>query len=140
VPVSAARSYCPGVASVDAIIAVVDDEPPVRTMLGRLLRLADYQVSAYASGEAFLASLATQRPACAILDIHMPGLSGFDVQARMRAECIDVPVVFITASDDVTLDRGAAALNAVRLLRKPFSSVDLLAAVDAALGGASDKT
>jgi len=61
-------------------IAVVDDEASVRTALGRLLRLADYQVTAFASGEDFLASLATRLPDCAILDVHMPGLSGFDVQ------------------------------------------------------------
>jgi FixJ family two-component response regulator len=139
VPRWAAAPYRPGVASAEPIIAVVDDEPSVRTMLGRLLRLAHHQVAAFASGEAFLASLATRRPACAVLDIHMPGLSGFDVQSRMHAEGIDVPVVFITASDDVTLDRSAAALDAVRLLRKPFSSVELLAAVDAALGRAGDK-
>ena len=104
-------------------IAVVDDEAPVRTMLGRVLRLADYRVTAFASGEEFLASLTARLPACAILD----------VQSRMRAAHIEVPIVFITASDDVALDRSALEAGAVCLLRKPFSSDELLDAIDAAL-------
>jgi FixJ family two-component response regulator len=121
------------VASADPFIAVVDDESPVRTMLGRVLRLADYRVNAFASGEEFLASLTARLPACAILDVHMPGLSGLDVQARMRATRIEVPVVFITASDDLALDSLALEAGAVGLLRKPFSSDELLEAVGAAL-------
>ena len=117
----------------DPRIAVVDDEVPVRTALGRLLRLADYEVATFGSGEAFLASIAAQPPDCVILDVHMPGLSGFDVQSRLRAERIDIPVVFITASDDLTLDRTVLEAGGVRLLRKPFSNDALLEAVDAAL-------
>jgi len=116
-------------------IAVVDDEASVLTALGRLLRLADYQVSAFASGEDFLASLSARRPDCAILDIHMPGLSGFDVQARLCAAHSDIPVVFITASDDLALDQKVAATRAAKLLRKPFSNDALLAAVETALRG-----
>ncbi len=102
-------------------------------MLGRLLRLADYRVSAFASGEEFLDSLNTQLPACVILDVHMPGLSGLDVQSRMCAAQIDVPVVFITASDDVALDRVVLEAGGKRLLRKPFSNDELLEAIGAAL-------
>jgi FixJ family two-component response regulator len=121
------------VTSVDPFIAVVDDEVPVRTALGRLLRLADYEVAAFASGEAFLASLAARHPACVILDVHMPGLSGFDVQARLRAADIDIPVVFITASDDISLGQTVLEAGGLKLLRKPFSSDVLLEAVGAAL-------
>jgi len=116
-------------------VAIVDDEAPVCVALGRLLRLADYEVASFGSGEEFLASLATRRPACAILDLHMPGLSGFDVQSRLRAAGMQVPVVFMTASDERAL--GGAALDAggVRLLRKPFSNDELLEAVGVALHG-----
>lgn len=117
------------------MVAVVDDEAPVVTMLGRLLRLAGYRVTAFSSGEAFEASLALQRPACAILDIHLPGLSGLDVHARMRAAQLSIPVVFITASDDNTLLDAARDSGAVALLRKPFSSDDLLAAIGVAISG-----
>ena len=116
-------------------IAVVDDEASVRTALGRLLRLAHYDVQAFASGEEFIDSLATHRPACALLDIHMPAMTGFDVQARLRAMRIDVPVVFITASDDLSLSEKVVAEGGIRLLRKPFSNAELLEAIELALRG-----
>jgi FixJ family two-component response regulator len=114
-------------------VAVVDDEASVRTALGRLLRLADYEVAAFASGEAFLASLATRRPDCAIVDIHMDGLTGLETKARLTAAHCDVPVVFITASDDAGLDRSVVEAGGVALLRKPFSNEILVEAVGAAL-------
>lgn len=114
-------------------IAIVDDEAPVRVALGRLLRLADYEVASFGSGEEFLASLDTRRPACVILDVNMPGLSGFDVQSRLCAADVQVPVVFITASDESALGKAARGAGGVRLLRKPFSSDQLLEAVEVAL-------
>lgn len=117
------------------LIAVVDDEAPVRTMLRRALRFAGYEVATFASGEDFLDSLPTSQPACAIIDIHMPGLSGLDVGLRMRAQNIRLPIVLITASDDSALDYAAAAAGAVCLLRKPFSTDALLDAVRDALAG-----
>jgi FixJ family two-component response regulator len=118
-------------------VAIVDDELPVRVALGRLLRLADYEVDAFDSGEEFLASIDRQCPACAILDIHLPGLSGLEVQARLRAEHRHIPVVFITASDDRTLDDAARESGGASLLHKPFSSNQLLEAVGVALHGGS---
>jgi len=94
-----------------SIIAVVDDEWSVRTMLGRVLRLAGYRVAAFSSGEDFMTSLATRLPECAIVDIHMPRMSGFDVQTRLLGAKRAVPVIFITASDDETLDAAARQLN-----------------------------
>jgi FixJ family two-component response regulator len=114
-------------------IAVVDDEAPVRVALGRLLRLADYEVATFGSGPEFLDSLAGRHPACAILDVHMPGLSGLDVQARLCSAHAQVPVVFITASDDRSVLDAALAAGGVRVLQKPFSNVELLEAVGAAL-------
>lgn len=114
-------------------IAIVDDEAPVRVALGRLLRLADYEVETFGSGEEFLASLDMRCPSCAILDVHLPGLSGLEVQARLRTAHFQIPVVFITASDDRALEDAARGSGGVRLLRKPFSSDQLLEAVGIAL-------
>jgi FixJ family two-component response regulator len=114
-------------------VAVVDDEAAVRTALGRLLRLADYEVAAFASGDALFAWLATHVAACVILDVHMPGASGFDVHSRLRAAHVDLPAVFITASDDPALELTAREAGAAALLRKPFSNDSLLDAVDAAI-------
>ena len=114
-------------------VAIVDDEGPVLTALSRLLRLADYQVDAYSSGEEFLASVGALPPDCVILDVHMPGLSGFDVQTRLLSSHLELPALFITASDDPALEEAAEGAGGVRLLRKPFSSDKLLEAVGAAL-------
>jgi FixJ family two-component response regulator len=121
------------VADAEPCIAIVDDEAPVRVALGRLLRLADYEVEAFGSGEEFLASLDVRCPACAVLDVHLPGLSGLEVQSRLRAAHPQIRVVFITASDDRALEDAARGSGGVRLLRKPFSSDQLLEAVGIAL-------
>ena len=114
-------------------IALVDDEAPVRTALSRLLRMADYEVLAYASGEEFLAALGECMPDCALLDIHLPGLTGIEVQLRLKADQLQLPVVFITASDDPAVDRSALDAGGLRVLRKPFSNQELLASIMFAL-------
>ena len=121
------------VANERAAIAVVDDEAGVRTMLRRVLRQANYEVAAFASGDDFPASLAVRVPACVILDVHMPGLSGFDVLAQLRTTGRIVPAVLITASDDRALDRAVLDAGGVALLHKPFASDELLATVNATL-------
>ena len=68
-----------------------------------------------------------------ILDVHMPGLLGLDVQARLRAAHIKIPVVFMTAADDHTLDQVVQEAGGTRLLRKPFSDAALPHAIGAAL-------
>jgi FixJ family two-component response regulator len=118
-------------------VAVVDDEAPVRVALRRLLRLAEYTVTTFESGEEFLASLASQQPDCVLLDVHMPGITGLVVHARMRAANIDIPVVFITASDTLDIEQGVNAAGA-QLLRKPFSNDALLAAVANTIRGADE--
>lgn len=114
-------------------MALVDDEAPVRVALGRLLRLADYAVLPFASGEEFLDSLAARVPDCVLLDVQMPGLTGFQVQARLRGLGLRLPVVFITASDDAAIDRKALDAGGMRVLRKPFGNELLLDAVKLAL-------
>ncbi|MBS0592261.1 MAG: response regulator [Proteobacteria bacterium] len=116
-------------------MAVIDDEAPMRTALGRLLRLADCTVLCFASGEEFLASLGARVPDCALLDIHMPGLSGLQVLQRLQASGTRLPVVLITANDSAELAQQGRALGAVGVLLKPFSAEAMLAAIDAAIGG-----
>jgi FixJ family two-component response regulator len=115
------------------LVAVVDDEAPMRVALGRLLRLADYEVIAFESGDDFLASLAQRVPDCALLDVNMPGRGGLQVQAQLCADHVAVPVVFITASDDPEIECRALQAGGLRVLHKPFGSDELLAAVRFAL-------
>jgi FixJ family two-component response regulator len=114
-------------------VALVDDDAGVRVALGRLLRLAGYEVKPFGSAAEFLTSLGVFHPDCLVLDVHMPVFSGFEVSSCMQAAGIRVPTVFITASDDAGLDVAVAEANGVRLLRKPLSKRDLLGAVGAAL-------
>ena len=105
----------------------------MRAAVGRLLRLGDYAVLPFASGEEFLLSLRARVPDCVVLDVHMPGLTGLQVQAHLRGLGMELPIVFITASEDAEIERNAMADGAVGVLRKPFSSERLLDAVSAAL-------
>lgn len=116
-----------------ARIALVDDEASVRVAMGRLLRLADYEVLPYASGEEFLAAVGATRPDCALLDVHLPGMSGIEVQLRLRSGHAQLPVVFITASEDPSVQREALSAGGLCLLHKPFTSHDLLACIASAL-------
>jgi two-component system, LuxR family, response regulator FixJ len=116
-------------------VAVVDDEAPVRKALSRLLRLAHYETRSFASGDEFFAALAARRPDCVVLDVNMPGLTGFDVYFRLKAEHIDVPIVFITASDDPAFEQQAWDAGGA-LLRKPFSNEVLLQAIGEVLAHA----
>lgn len=116
-----------------ARIALVDDEASVRVAMGRVLRLADYEVLPYASGEEFLAAFAETRPDCALLDVHLPGMTGIQVQLCLRSSQVPLPVVFITASDDPTVERDALGSGGLCVLRKPFTRHDLLESIISAL-------
>ena len=109
------------------LIAVVDDEEPIRKALWRLLASAGLHVETFQSGTAFLESLADHQPDCVVLDLHMPLVSGFDVQARLAAS--GIPVVILTGHDsDETRDRALAG-RPVAYLRKPVNDQTLLDAI-----------
>ena len=115
-------------------IAVVDDEASVRTALGRLLRLADYEVAAFASRRG-VSRVARDAPS-RLRDSRRAHGRALRLRRARRSyapRTCDVPVVFITASDDPALDRTVAEAGGVTLLRKPFSNDALLEAVGAAL-------
>lgn len=115
-------------------IAVVDDEPAVRKAIARLLRAAGFEVETFGSGDDFLAGLATRVPDCVVLDLHMPGLNGFDVQARLAAEpSRPIAVVIITAHDSTETQERAVAAGAAAYLRKPVDAPALLDAIRGAI-------
>jgi FixJ family two-component response regulator len=120
-----------------ALVAVVDDEFPIRKALTRLLLSANYQVESFASGAEFVKSLATSVPDCLVLDIRMQGMTGFDVQTWLKEQSVSLPIVFITALDDPRDVALAMGSGAVALLRKPFGDDEFLAAVHTAAHGPS---
>jgi len=117
------------------LVAVVDDDSDVRVALMRLLLSAGYASESFASGTEFVQSIGEQAPGCVVLDLHMPGLSGFDVQQQLVERYPEVPVVVITGHDSGDARRRALALGARAYFSKPVDSEALLSAIDSALGG-----
>jgi FixJ family two-component response regulator len=116
------------------LVAVVDDEEPVRRALERLLRSAGLETETYATGGAMLEDLARRTPDCVVLDLHMPGMSGFEVQKSLGIREPRIPVVVLTGHDTPEGFERATAAGAAACLRKPVDGDALLAAVLATCG------
>lgn len=116
------------------LVALVDDEESVRRALKRLLRVADFEVETFASGSEFLASLKDRRPDCVVVDIHMPGMTGFDLLQTLGSTQSNIPAILITAFDDPEFELRAKRGGAYRFLRKPIAGERLIEAVKAAVG------
>ena len=115
------------------LIAVIDDEEPVRKAIGRLLQSVGMAVETFGGGGDFLAALSTCRPDCAVLDLHMPDLSGFDVLRRLAETVARPPVIVITGHDTPDAEEKSLQGGAVAYLRKPVNQRLLLEAIAAAL-------
>ena len=118
------------------MISVVEDDPSFLRALRRLLGAAGFSVAAFTSAEEFLASESAGATACLVLDVHLGGMSGFDLQKRLTATGAPIPTIFITAHDDPVT--RARARSGVAYLRKPFREDALIGAIRQALesGGA----
>ncbi|CAE6850370.1 Response regulator protein TmoT [Paraburkholderia nemoris] len=117
-------------------VVVVDDDESVSRAIRRLLRSIGIASETFASGDAFLevlSSMPSYHPDCVILDVQMPGLNGLEVQQRLAGS--GMPVIFITAHDDIGVREQALAAGAVAYLRKPFNDELFVRTVRAALEG-----
>jgi FixJ family two-component response regulator len=120
-------------------VAVVDDEDSVRGALLRLLRAHDMECEGYPSGERFLDSLATRRPDCVVLDLQMAGLTGRDVQRRLKNGHEPIPIIIITAHDEPTVRQQCLADGAAAYLQKPLRSEILLRSIRDAIREPTDR-
>jgi len=118
------------------IVFVVDDDASVRKSLGRLIKAAGYEAEAFASVGEFLARRPYDGPCCLVLDVRMPGMSGLEVQQRLAAAGICLPVIFLTGHADIEMTVRAMKAGAVEFLTKPFHEQELLDAIQAAHGDA----
>lgn len=116
-----------------ALVAIVDDDDSLRVALQGLLKATGFRAEAFASAEEFLNSGQQQQAACLITDIRMPGMSGLDLQARLNADQIRIPIIFLTAHGDEKMRMQALRAGAVEFLAKPFDAEALLENVRAAL-------
>jgi FixJ family two-component response regulator len=114
-------------------VAIIDDDDLMRSALEGLLKEAGFTARTFASAEEFLSSSEHRDAACLIADIRMPGMSGLDLQARLNAEQIRIPTIFITAHGDARMRMQALRAGAVEFLTKPFDDEVLVDSVRAAL-------
>lgn len=122
-------------ANTQPFVVVVDDDESVCRAIRRLLRSIGIASDAFHSGDALLdvmSSIPSYHPECAILDVQMPGLDGLEVQQRLSGS--GMPVIFITAHDEIDVRERAIAAGAVAYLRKPFNDQIFVKTVLTALG------
>ncbi|MGC1450832.1 MAG: response regulator [Candidatus Sulfotelmatobacter sp.] len=117
-----------------SLVAVVDDDESVRESLPDLLGEFGFQARVFSSAQEFLVSDSVGQTKCLVLDIAMPGMTGFDLQQELKVRGQNIPIIFITGQKDETVRKRALERGAVGFLLKPFSDTALLRALHTALG------
>jgi FixJ family two-component response regulator len=115
------------------LVAIVDDDESVQLALRDLIESDGLPAICFGSAEQFLDSEARNKAACMITDVRMPGMSGLELQAKLKAERCRIPIIFITAHGDAEMRIHAMRQGAVEFLSKPFDDAVLLEIVHAAL-------
>jgi FixJ family two-component response regulator len=117
----------------EPIVLVIDDDPLTLDSLTTLFRSIGLRVEAFPSATELLQHLLPSVPSCLILDIRLPRLSGFDLQAELSREGIKIPIIFITGHGDIPMSVRAMKAGAVDFLTKPFREQEILDAVTTAI-------
>jgi FixJ family two-component response regulator len=117
-------------------VFIVDDDPSIRDAMALLLSLRGFASASFASAEDFLAALKHDWRGCVVADIRMSGMSGLELQARLRERAPHLPVIVITAHGDVAAARQAFLNQATDFIEKPFDGEVLLKAIERALSAA----
>jgi FixJ family two-component response regulator len=117
-----------------ALVAVVEDDPSSRLAIGRLLRAEGFDTALFDSAEAFIASPPVPPPACLILDVQLPGMSGIELQEHLRSEGRDVPVIITTGNREAHISERARLNGCAKFFWKPLDAAPLLAAIASIVG------
>jgi len=117
------------VSSHEAVVRVVDDDESIRRSLSGLLRSVGLSVITYGSAQDFLASDRSDTPGCLVLDVHLPGLSGLELQSELAGTDRALPVIFLTGLGDIPMTVRAMKGGAVEFLTKPLDAPALLKAI-----------
>lgn len=115
-------------------VAIVDDDAAVRKALGRLLRVSTFDAATYGSAREFLASLNMQIPQCLLVDMHMPDMTGLELQRHLARARIDIPTIVITAHDEPGTRALCMSAGAKAYLVKPILDIPLISAINDAVG------
>ena len=116
-----------------SIVMIVDDDDSIRKAVRRLMKAYGLAVETFGSAEEYLDSDRLDKTSCLILDVHMPGMNGLELQKRLVASGCVIPIIFITAFTDESARARAMTAGAVGYLAKPFADEDLLNCIHAAL-------
>jgi FixJ family two-component response regulator len=122
-----------GVGDDEPMVFIVEDDTSFRDALMRLFRTVDLRTAAFGSAAELLQDKLPDVPACLILDVRLPGLSGLDIQLELARSDIQIPIIFMTGHGDVPMSVRAMKAGAVDFLTKPFRDQDLLDAVFAGI-------
>jgi RNA polymerase sigma factor (sigma-70 family) len=114
-------------------VFIVDDDQAVARSLRWLIETVRLGVETFASAQAFLDDYESSKPGCLVLDVRMPGISGLELQERLAARRINVPIIFITGHGDVQMAVRALQAGAFDFVEKPFNDQDLLDRIQKAL-------
>lgn len=117
----------------DATVFVIDDDARMRAATERLLKSVGLHAESFATPKDFLTRRLPDGPSCLVLDVRLPGMSGLDVQRKLTAAGVQIPVIFITGHGDIPMTVTAMKSGAVEFLTKPFRDQDLLDAIQQAL-------
>lgn len=115
------------------LVVIVDDDRSIQIALKDLLESVGLLPECFGSAEEFLESDQLNQTACLVADIRMPGMSGFELQAKLKAEGSRIPIIFITAHGDAKMKSQAMKAGALEFLSKPFDDEILLEKIWAAL-------
>jgi FixJ family two-component response regulator len=113
----------------EPLVVVIDDDAPTRETLSSLIRSVGLRVELFGSAQEFLKSDRRDAPGCLVLDIRLRGIGGLDLQGRLAAANIRIPIVFITGHGDIQMSVRAMKAGAIEFLTKPFRDQDLLDAI-----------
>lgn len=117
-----------------AMISIIDDDESVRTATASLVRSLGFTTRTFGSAEAFLHSPHLLDTDCVITDVQMPGMSGIELQAKLRAIGNPTPLIFITAFPEERIRRQVTAAGAIGFLSKPFDGREMIECINLALG------
>jgi two-component system response regulator FixJ len=118
----------------DAVVHLIDDDDAVRQSLSFMLSASGYAVRVYESAQLFLDAVPTLQPGCIVTDVRMPGIDGMELQRRLKALNVTMPLIVITGHGDVPLAVQAMKEGAVDFLEKPFNDELLLSSIRIAVG------
>lgn len=114
-------------------VAIVDDDPEMRSSLATLLSAVGYRAETYDSAETFLICASSCKARCLVIDINLGDITGVELAQQLSADGLKWPIIFMSGHDDDTVKAQASAVGPIAFLHKPFRANDLIDAIKKAI-------